>query len=71
MSATSNGQDFNFNGTLWVQQSYFDFLTQHQIDWKGYFSIDPWALFYFQDVFKPENIKNMHGIQRFYSDISE
>jgi len=69
MSGTSNGMVENFNGTLWSQQSYFDFLTQHQISWQGYYQIDPWALFYFEDTNQPQNRVHMHHLDKFFRDL--
>lgn len=69
MSGTSDGQVENFNGTLWSQQSYFDFLTEHDISWSGYYQEDPWALFYFEDTNTPRNSIHMHEMDQFFSDI--
>lgn len=69
MSGTSDGVTTNFNGTLWSQQSYFDFLTQHSISWSGYYQQDPWALFYFQDTNTPQNLVHMHELDKFYDDL--
>jgi hypothetical protein len=70
MSGTSDGVVTNFNGTLWGQQSYFDFLTQHNVTWRGYYQVDPWALWYFQDVNTPENSKNLLPLRQFYKDLA-
>ena len=69
MSGTSDGVDTNFNGTLWSQQSYFNFLSQHNISWNGYYQIDPWALFYFEDTNTPEASLHMHEIEQFFYDL--
>merc|ERR1711991_887643 len=69
MSGTSNGQITNFNGTLWNQQSYFDYLTQNNITWKGYYDSDLWALGYFEDLSKPPNSLNIYEIEQFYTDL--
>ena len=71
MSGTSNGATSNFNGTLWSQQSYFDFLTQHSISWRGYYEQDPWALFYFEDTNVAPNSLNMHEMKQFFKDIDK
>jgi len=68
MSGTSNGMVTNWNGTLWSQQSYFNFLTQHNVTWSGYYQVDPWALFYFEDTNTPEALTHLHHFEKFYSD---
>ncbi len=71
MSGTSSGVITNFNGTLWNQQSYFDYLVKNGRTFAGYYQKDPWALFYFEDTNTPENIKNLHELdERFYSDVA-
>lgn len=69
MSGTSNGAINNFNGTLWTQQSYFDFLRENNHTFNGYFQDDLWALGYFKDMLKPENIKNIKPLEFFYEDL--
>jgi len=70
MSGTSNGMIENFNGTLWNQQSYFDFLTQNNITWNGFYQDDPWALYYFNDtVNNPENQQKIQHIDRFFANL--
>jgi phospholipase C len=44
MSGTSQGVTENFNGTLWGQQSYFDFLNDHNKTWQAVFDDDLWAI---------------------------
>lgn len=54
MSGTSTGVITNYNGTLWTQQSYFDYLNQHNRTFAGYFQTDLWVFGYFDDMRKPE-----------------
>lgn len=44
MSGTSLGVLTNFNGTLYEQQSYFDYLVQNGRTFSGYFQNDLWIL---------------------------
>eukprot|EP01094_Clydonella_sp_ATCC50884_P010436 TRINITY_DN2009_c0_g1_i2.p1 TRINITY_DN2009_c0_g1~~TRINITY_DN2009_c0_g1_i2.p1 ORF type:complete len:375 (+),score=99.36 TRINITY_DN2009_c0_g1_i2:173-1297(+) len=69
MSGTSAGATTNYNGTLWTQQSYFDLLTQHGVSWRAYYQDDPWAIMYFNDTHKAENVKNIFELEQFYSDV--
>ena len=55
MSGTSQGVLTNFNGTLYPQQSYFDYLRTNNRTFAGYFQDDLWALGYFEDLLKEEN----------------
>jgi len=71
MSGTSDGQTDNFNGTLWSQQSYFDFLGEHSITWSGYYQKDPWALFYFEDTNTPANSVHMREMKHFFEDLQQ
>lgn len=62
----------NFNGTLWTQQSYFDFLTQHNVSWRAHYQNDLWAIMYYADVKnKPENHKNVQPLDNFFVDAKE
>jgi phospholipase C len=70
MSGTSNGAVTNFNGTLWSQESYFNFLTQHNITWRAYYQDDPWAIMYFQDMQSPPNSLNVGELEQFFADVS-
>jgi len=70
MSGTSNGATGNFNGTLWSQQSYFDFLTQHNVSWSAYYDEDPWAIVYFQDMKKAPNSQRVYSIDAFYQHLA-
>jgi len=69
MSGTSDGVISNFNGTLWSQQSYFNFLTDHNVPWKAYYQDDPWAVMYFQDSHIPKNKKNIFLFEKFFTDV--
>jgi phospholipase C len=72
MSGTSAGILTNFNGTLWTQQSYFDYLQQHQRSVRGYYQDDLWALGYFQDMQKPEMAQNIHELDaNFFNDVAK
>ena len=71
MSGTSNGMDTNYNGTQWSQQSYFNFLGKHGVSWNGFYQIDPWALFYFEDCHLPENRVHLHELPLFYRFLDE
>jgi phospholipase C len=44
MSGTSLGIIENYNGTLYEQQSYFDYLTENGKSISGYFQNDLWML---------------------------
>jgi phospholipase C len=70
MSATSNGAISNFNGTLWSQQSYFDFLRKRGITWRAYYEDDPWAIMYFQDMHTADNNKYVSTLDKFFTDLS-
>ena len=69
MSGTSNGMVTNWNGTLWSQQSYFDFLTKHDVSWATYYDQDPWAVAYFADMQYPPNSYRIFEIDQFYKDL--
>jgi phospholipase C len=72
MSGTSTGVLTNFNGTLWEQQSYFDYLQKHNRSFSGYYQDDLWALGYFKDLHDPKNSQHIHELdQKFYSDVAE
>eukprot|EP01127_Copromyxa_protea_P017284 TRINITY_DN5245_c0_g1_i1.p1 TRINITY_DN5245_c0_g1~~TRINITY_DN5245_c0_g1_i1.p1 ORF type:complete len:305 (-),score=47.44 TRINITY_DN5245_c0_g1_i1:129-1043(-) len=68
MSGTSRGMITNFNGTLWDQQSYFDFLRTKGISWRAYYQDDPWAIMYFQDTQRPENKRFVYELDQFFVD---
>lgn len=71
MSGSSMGELHNFNGTLWSQQSYFDYLRVNNRSFAGYYQDDPWALYYFQDTNRPENSQFIHDLDtKFYDDCS-
>jgi phospholipase C len=69
MSGTSDGVITNWNGTLWGQQSYFDFLTKHNVTWRAYYQDDPWAIMYFKDMHDPVNYKNVGELDAFFTDV--
>jgi phospholipase C len=60
----------NFNGTLWGQQSYFDFLRQHGVTWRAYYQNDPWAIMYFEDMHQAVNHQNVAELDQFFTDLS-
>ena len=66
MSGTSKGTTTNFNGTLYDQQSYFDYLTEHNRSWKGYYQDDLWMLGAFEDLIKPRNSRNVLQVISFF-----
>lgn len=68
MSGTSRGVLTNFNGTLWDQQSYFDYLVEHDRTFAGYYQRDMWALFYFEDTNIPENSQYMYELDMHFYD---
>jgi len=69
MSGTSRGQIDDFNGTLWNQMSYFQFLSDNRFTWKAYYQDDPWAVMYFQDMHLPANKKNVFELTQFFVDV--
>jgi len=69
MSGTSNGAIDNFNGTLWSQQSYFDFLSKHGVTWKAYYQDDPWAIMYFKDMHSKPNSNNVYEFDDFFTHL--
>jgi len=71
MSGTSAGAITNFNGTLWGQQSYFDFLRRRGISWRAYYQDDPWAIMYYQDMHLAENKQNVGEFTKFFDDIKK
>lgn len=71
MSGTSQSVITNFNGTLWSQQSYFDYLREHGRTFAGYFQKDMWALYYFEDTNKPQNSRFIRELdQHFWDDVA-
>jgi len=69
MSGTSDGVIDNFNGTLWGQQSYFNFLRTHNVTWRAYYQNDPWAIMYFKDMHAAENSKYVGELDTFFTDV--
>ncbi|CAM9130503.1 unnamed protein product, partial [Ectocarpus fasciculatus] len=71
MSGTSQGVLTNFNGTLYPQQSYFDYLRENNRSFAGYFQDDLWALGYFADMLRPENAQFVRQLEpKFYNDVA-
>lgn len=69
MSGTSQGVITNFNGTLWTQQSYFDYLRQHDRTFAGYYQDDLWALGYFADMKTDEVASHIFDLEtHFFAD---
>ena len=66
MSGTSNGIIDDFNGTLWTQESYFNYLRRNNRTFAGYYQEDPWALFYFHDTNIPPNVNYMHEMDPYF-----
>lgn len=69
MSATSNGMIDNFNGTLWSQQSYFDYLRTKGVSWRAYYQDDPWAVMYYRDMHQPANKQFVSTLDKFFEDV--
>lgn len=71
MSGTANGDTWNYNGTLYDQQTYFDYLRKNGHTFAGYYQTDRWALGYFEDLLKPVNSRFIHELdERFYDDVA-
>lgn len=71
MSGTSEGTITNFNGTVYSQQSYFDYLREHNRTFAGYYQDDLWALGYFADLLLPENFQYINPLSpNFYTDVA-
>jgi phospholipase C len=72
MSGTANGMTDNFNGTLWSQQSYFDYLTERNVTWSAHYDVDMWAILYFQDMHQsPVNRARVHEMGKFFDDLKQ
>eukprot|EP01125_Pyxidicula_operculata_P022745 TRINITY_DN9547_c0_g1_i1.p1 TRINITY_DN9547_c0_g1~~TRINITY_DN9547_c0_g1_i1.p1 ORF type:complete len:495 (-),score=135.20 TRINITY_DN9547_c0_g1_i1:72-1427(-) len=69
MSGTSQGVITNYNGTLWGQQSYFDFLTDHGVSWGANYQDDPWAIMYFKDMHEAKNHKFVSTLDKFLVNV--
>jgi len=69
MSGSSMGMITNFNGTLWTQQSYFDFLGKHGISWRAHYQDDPWAIMYFKDMQEAPNIDQVSELDDFLTEV--
>ena len=59
-SGTAQGVLSNFNGTLYPQQSYFDYLREHNRTFAGYYQDDIWVFSYFKDMQNPEVAQHIH-----------
>lgn len=71
MSGTSQGTITNFNGTLYTQQSYFDYLRERNRTFAGYYQNDLWALGYFADLLKEENSVFIKELEpNFFDDVA-
>lgn len=73
MSGTSLGILTNFNGTLYPQQSYFDYLRKNNRSFAGYYQDDLWALGYFEDLVNPSKGNHQYVKQlepNFYNDVA-
>jgi phospholipase C len=71
MSGTCNGDVENYNGTLWKQQSYFDFLNNYNKSWQAIYDNDLWAIMYFEDMHNKKNSRNVKRLSTFYDDLSQ
>ena len=77
LSGTSLGCTSNFNGTLYPQQSYLDYVRQHGASQGhtsgGYYQRDLWGLGYFHDlVHDPLNAIHIKELdQHFYTDLKK
>ena len=69
MSGTSDGILTNFNGSLYTQQSYFDYLREHNHTFAGYYQDDLWALGYFKDLLDRKNSIYVKHIDYFFKDV--
>lgn len=70
MSGTALGELENFNGTLYPQQTYMDYLRKNGRSFAGYYQDDLWALGYFEDLVKPINSRHVKDLDtHFYSDV--
>jgi len=70
MSGTSDGVITNYNGTLWSQQSYFNFLRTHGVSFRAYYQDDPWAIMYFKDMHDAINHQYVGELDQFFTDLS-
>lgn len=72
MSGTSQGITTNFNGTLYTQQSYIDYLRVNGVHSGGYYQNDLWQLGAYEDLMNNhENAKNIKELDaHFYKDLA-
>jgi phospholipase C len=71
LSGTSEGIITNFNGTQWTQQSYFDYLVQHNRTVRGYYQDDLWVFGYFKDMHQENIAKEIFQLEpNFYNDMA-
>jgi len=68
MSGTAHGWLNDFNGTLYPQETYFNFLSRHGVTWRGYYQHDPWALIHFKDMHEPANKRHVFKVDEFHKD---
>lgn len=69
MSGTSQGVLTNYNGTRWTQQSYLDYLREHNRTYAGYYQDDVWVFGYFEDMQTAEVASHIHLLdQHFFAD---
>jgi phospholipase C len=72
MAGTSAGSTTNFNGTLYTQQTYIDYLRRNGHTSGGYYERDLWMFGGFDDlVNNPENAKNIKELRKhFFTDLA-
>jgi len=72
MSGTSQGITTNFNGTLYTQQSYIDYLRVNDVTSGGYYQNDLWQLGAYEDLMhNHQNAKNIKELDaHFYKDLA-
>jgi phospholipase C len=71
MSGTSQGDTRNFNGTLYGQQTYFDYLRKHNRTFAGYYQHDLWGLGAFDDLVNTDNFQYIYELDaHFYADVA-
>jgi len=71
LSGTSKGMITNYNGTSWIQESYFHYLTERDRTISGYFQDDIWIFGCFEDMRQPNIAKHIHDLDhQFYEDVA-
>jgi phospholipase C len=71
MSGTSRGRVDNFDGHLWKQQSYFDWLGHRNISWNAFYDYNLWAIYYFEDMWHEDNRKHIFEIEEFFENVGK